>query len=158
MQKYSDIYQNVKNLAPVLNCLKGQAARSEQSTLQWQFGLRSNTVTSGDLLMNSASNSHLSDSRMIPVKASLSGAMTTAEPKNASQKWQKSKVPEQLRFQQTSFATRPEPDELNELNGEEICSEQADPMEGMVELPGGGYDLALFKGKSHAQLRQFDKV
>ena len=30
-------------------------------------------------------------------------------------------------------------------------------MEGMIELPGGGYDLLLFKGMSTAQKRQFDK-
>ena len=30
-------------------------------------------------------------------------------------------------------------------------------MEGMIELPGGGYDLLLFKDMSTAQKRQFDK-
>ena len=33
MPKYTDVYQNVKNLAPVQDLIKGQASRSSQSTL-----------------------------------------------------------------------------------------------------------------------------
>ena len=31
-------------------------------------------------------------------------------------------------------------------------------MEGMVELPGGGYDLLLFKDMAVSQKRQFEKT
>jgi len=35
LPKYSNSYQSVKNLAPVLECLKGQGGRADQNTLQW---------------------------------------------------------------------------------------------------------------------------
>ena len=88
------------------------------------------------------STSQRSENRFIPVKAP-----STFRSKAESRRSQAAtkKLPEQLRFQQTSFATRPEPSELDNLDGAASCSDGDDPMEGMVELPGGGYDLRLFK-------------
>ena len=87
MPKYTDTYQNVKNLAPVANCLKGQQGRSEQSTLQWQFGLRAY-----------------------------------------------SQGVKECRPDQTNFAQKPEKDD----------SERGDPMDYMVPLPDGGYQLLSY--------------
>ena len=34
----------------------------------------------------------------------------------------------------------------------------SDPMEGMIKLPGGGFDLKLLAGKDHSQIREFEKM
>ena len=111
LPKYSDSYQSVKNLAPVIECLKPQGGRADQNTLRWQFGLRaySNKNQSHEI-----SNSGLS--------SKLSG-----DPNNLGG---------DIRLR-TNFASKPNPSE-----GE--LSVNDDPMEGMVELNGGGYNLAKF--------------
>ena len=95
----------------------------------------------------------MSDHRIIPVKQSAPTTARTMAESRRNQSFTKNKLPEQLRFQQTNFATRPEPDEQNDPDE----NDHEDPMEGMIELPGGGYDLLLFKDMTTAQKRQFDK-
>ena len=100
MPKYSETYEQVKNLAPVEDFLRGKG-RSEQSTLLWQFGLRSYNKTASQ---SSGSKSSRSRSRR----------------------------------------RRGDEEDINRLtahaDGHEF-EERNDPMEKMVALGSGGYNL-----------------